>query len=30
MDFQDHIEFEKLHGVKYPGTYQNESACKHP
>ena len=29
MDFQDHIEFEKLHGVKYPGTFKNESTCKH-
>lgn len=27
-DFQDHIQLEKLHGVKYTGAYENESACK--
>ena len=27
-DFQDQVEIEKLHGVKYTGTYENETACK--
>ena len=27
-DFQDQIKLEKLHGVKYTGAYENESASR--
>ena len=26
--FQNQVALEKLHGVKFTGTYENENACK--